>query len=154
MSNIIEFQTTEEPPDAQSRADPSQIFHIELSARKQRAIVRKLTEKAVGGDLQVITFIFDRMYGKPGVTHKQNRTAETGLLRLDLTLLNEEEMKTFASLFQKCVVSADSENDSSKGPVVRKRVSLSSGTSSIREGSTEGPVVVKASRSRRSPSQT
>jgi len=126
------------------------LFDVALSERMRRSIVRALAKKAKEGDVRAIAVLFDRVYGRPGTMQKAGSGESTDIVKLDIQRLNEEEMKTFASLFEKCIIEDDSAERPSKGPVVRRRVPVSPRPSRVREGGAEGAVVAKAGRSRRS----
>ena len=105
------------------------LFDAVISLRRRRTILRALAGKAAAGDLQVAAFLFDRIYGRPGVAQAgavgSPKAAEAETVRLDVRRLNEKEMVTFARLFEKCVVKDDSAGCAARGTVGRRRVSVS-----------------------------
>ncbi len=127
--------------------EPVRLFDVVLSERKRRAIVRKLAEKAADGDVQATAFLFDRLYGRPGVAKAAVDTAD--IVRLDVRRLNEEEMQTFARLFEKCVVTDDAAGSATGGTLGRRRVALPARSSSVRARGVGGRLVGQADRGRR-----
>src|SRR4051794_40371520 len=91
-NGIIEVCASDLSGEERVGAETLKVFDVPVSARKRRAIVKALTEKAAAGDVQATAFLFDRMYGRPGVAAKASAAEGPEMVRLDVRRLDEEEM--------------------------------------------------------------
>jgi hypothetical protein len=84
--------------------DSERLFGRVLPVTRQEAILDALAEKAAAGDVQVAAFLFDRLYGRPGTAPKRDPNAAGDGSKLDLRLLDDDEVSTLCAILQKCNV--------------------------------------------------
>ncbi len=124
--------------------EAERVFGVAISVQRRRAIVKALAEKAANGDVQATIFLFDRMYGRPGVAPKPTVIDGSETTRLNLRRLDEEETQIFARLFEKCVVEDGEVERGPRGEMGGGGVALSEGPGGVCEGGATGEVVGEA----------
>jgi len=122
--------------------DAVKLFGVSVSTRARRAIVKALVEKAMAGDVQATAFLFDRIYGRPGVSEKTSDADGLGKAVIEPSRLDEEEMIIFARLFKKCFVADPRAGSGAAGAVGRRRLAISERASGVRGGGA-GPDMVE-----------
>ena len=79
-----------------------ELFEEALPREKQLALVEALVDRAMGGDVRVAEYLFDRIYGRPALAARRTVADEVEMTTMDLSVLDESEVLMLDHLLKKC----------------------------------------------------
>jgi hypothetical protein len=124
------------------------LFEETVPLETRRAVLRRLAQLAVDGDLRVAAFLFDRVYGRPTAAEPSEGVSDDHGLDFDLDRLNDREFNTVVRLLEKC--SSRLGLDSQPPPRRRSKSApeIPAESTGIRGGGAQGSLVGKTGRYR------
>jgi len=124
------------------------LFEEAVPLETRRAVLRKLAQQAVNGDLRVAAFLFDRVYGRPSAAEPGEGASDNSGSDFDLDRLNDREFNTVVRLLEKCSSRRDMDAHPSRSSRGKIASTVSEESKGVRRRGLEGAMVGEAGRGR------